>query len=754
MTRPDRRLARSQDQARDTRPGPQGTLPVGQEKSPGLAASAAIEHLSSARDRTPGFPNTDSLPEPGFDAGADTAIRVRGAPAGQPGLSEAAGIFRHAGPAPFNRIERAPMSVLREYVATGRMSEARMLDIAGGQLGIERVSLDLVPPDPAFDHLLAPQFCLKHALVPWRRDDDTIVVATARPELVPNLGALLPRELGPVRAVLAPCGMIQGHIARRHRSHLARAMASRVPESESFRAFAPTLRRALIAVSAASATIACMLLWPGAMLGLLYLCAVISLSAAIGLKTASAIAQLHHEYRLAKAASDDSAAPPALPLTDLPVISVLVPLFRERRIAETLVRRLEQIDYPRGRLDVLLVLEEEDRLTAAALRDAKLPPWMRVITVPDGKPRTKPRAMNYALDFCRGDIVGIYDAEDAPDPEQLLSVAAHFATAADDLACLQGALDYYNPRQNWLARCFTIEYNTWFRLLLPGMARLGFGIPLGGTTLFVRRDVLEAVGGWDAHNVTEDADLGFRLSRHGWRTEVIATTTREEANCRPLAWIRQRSRWIKGYMVTYIVHMRRPLHMLRQIGLRRFLGFQIHFLSVVSLVLFWPVVMSCWVLLLGLPHPMTPYLSAQALGGFTLLFLGFEALNLSFGLIATRRAEHRHLWPWVPTMILYFPLVFLAACKASYELLVAPFYWDKTQHGLSLRGGLANGTNDAAAAPEIAAPNRSGADSRAAAAHIPAAHERSDVTIGAGDYSTGETAPESSLSRVTKALEM
>ena len=185
--------------------------------------------------------------------------------------------------------------------------------------------------------------------------------------------------------------------------------------------------------------------------------------------------------------------------------------------------------------------------------------------------------MNYALDFCRGTIIGVWDAEDAPEPDQIEKVAARFNEAAPNVVCLQGMLDYYNARQNWISRCFTIEYATWWRVVLPGMARLGFVIPLGGTTLFFRRKALEKLGRWDAHNVTEDADLGVRLARHGYVTELIPTVTYEEANCRPWRWVRQRSRWLKGFMITYIVHMRDPAQLLRDLGFKRFMGLQMIF---------------------------------------------------------------------------------------------------------------------------------------------------------------------------------
>ena len=214
-----------------------------------------------------------------------------------------------------------------------------------------------------------------------------------------------------------------------------------------------------------------------------------------------------------------------------------------------------------------------------------------------------------------------------------------------------------------MSRCFTIEYATWWRLILPGIARLGLVIPLGGTTLFFRRDILEKLGGWDAHNVTEDADLGVRLARHGYRTELLPTVTHEEANCRPWRWVRQRSRWLKGFMITYFVHMRHPRQLLRELGWKRVMGLQVIFLATFS------------------QFAAAPFLWSGAVWVMTVLFICAEALSLILGLAAVSGRAHRHLLPWVPTMPFYFPLGALAAYKALHEMIAQPFFWDKTQHG-------------------------------------------------------------------------
>ena len=368
----------------------------------------------------------------------------------------------------------------------------------------------------------------------------------------------------------------------------------------------------------------------------------------------------------------------------LPKISIMVPLFKECAMMSHLVTHLRQLDYPKNLLQVILVMERDDITTAKTLAGVKLPPWITSISVPSGSIKTKPRALNYALDHCRGSIIGVYDAEDAPEPGQLRKVARHFAESDEKLACVQGTLDFYNSRSNWLSRCFTIEYATWFRIVLPGLARLKLPVPLGGTTLFFRRHILEELGAWDAHNVTEDADIGIRLTRFGYHTELLPTVTLEEANCRGWPWVRQRSRWLKGYAVTWAVHMRAPKTLLRDLGLWQFFGVQLLFAGTLSQFLLAPVLWTFWLAFLALPHPLTGFMPSWAfytLGG---IYLMSEVINIIVGMLACNQAKHRHLLKWVPSLHFYFPLGSMAAYKGFLELLYKPFYWDKTAHGLSL----------------------------------------------------------------------
>jgi glycosyltransferase involved in cell wall biosynthesis len=258
---------------------------------------------------------------------------------------------------------------------------------------------------------------------------------------------------------------------------------------------------------------------------------------------------------------------------ELPVYSVLVPLYREAGVLPDLVRALQGLHYPRSKMEVLLVLEASDLDTQAALLRLALPPCFRTVLVPEGPPYTKPKALNYALHLARGEYVVVYDAEDRPHPGQLIRALDAFSASPPRTGCVQARLNIYNPHDSWLTRQLTVEYSALFDAVLPALTRLGLPVPLGGTSNHFRRETLIAVGGWDPFNVTEDADLGFRLARAGWRTTVLAATTWEEAPRSFHSWFRQRTRWLKGWMQTYLVHTRRPFRLVADLGLRGALGF-------------------------------------------------------------------------------------------------------------------------------------------------------------------------------------
>lgn len=556
-------------------------------------------------------------------------------------------------------------------LSRGWIGETTLLAAMSEQWGAEIVDLAQHPADVRLLDLAGLQTCVANRVLPWRRLGGATVVVTARPEDFATVMHALPATLGPTVMALAPEGAIVEALQRLRQTALIRRAETQVGLSNSCRTFRPDLRATLgLVLAVAILAIAV----PGALFWTLFGWAVITLVATSMMKLAALIAVLTRHP-----------APPGLPTSglgeDLPHVSVMVPLLREDDIASRLVARIKRLRYPRELLDVVLVVEDDDRLTRDTLANTPLPHWIRVVKVPKGPIRTKPRALNYALNFCRGTIIGVYDAEDAPDPDQILTVARRFRVASPDVACLQGILDFYGARRNWLTRAFAIEYAGWFRVVLPGLARLGLVVPLGGTTLFFRREILERLGGWDAHNVTEDADLGLRLARRGYRTELIASVTEEEPNARIPAWIRQRSRWIKGYAMTWAVHMRNPLQLLRDLGPWRFLGVQVLFLGSLSQSLLAPILWSFWGLALGLGHPVASALPTGLLAALSLLFVGSEIINLAIGFRATRARSLRHLRIWLPSLFAYYPLATLAAFKAAQEIITRPFYWDKTEHG-------------------------------------------------------------------------
>ena len=562
--------------------------------------------------------------------------------------------------------------------AEGLVSERDLLNAHAARHRTLQLDEREVEATRVFDSDIDPRRMIKHGFAPLQDSRGRPMVATADVENLRRITPDLPLELAGAPRVLAPREAIQERIASHYRTGLTQAAQERVPEVESCRTWGQRINRRLATTLTGLAALAGVTVaFPVAVFTVFMIWAVFTLVVSAGMKTAAFVASHANEPPSEMRAPHRRKDP-------LPKVSILVPLFRETEILHALIARLTRLTYPKCLLDVILVLEEEDDTTLETLAEIDLPPWIRAVVVPDGTPRTKPRAMNYALDFCEGEIIGIFDAEDQPDPDQITVIARRFQEVPPDVVCLQGILDYYNPKQNWLARCFTIEYATWFRVMLPGMARLGFAIPLGGTTLYFRRKVLEELGGWDAHNVTEDADLGFRLARHGYRTEMVHTVTEEEANCRFWPWVKQRSRWLKGYMTTYLVHMRRPLLLYRQLGPWKFLGFQAHFVSALSQFVLAPFLWSFWLVLFGLPHPLQPVVPQAVLVALGSLFLLIEVINVTIHISAVSGPRHKGLMAWAPTMHFYAPLGAIAAYKALYELVLKPFFWDKTAHGLSL----------------------------------------------------------------------
>lgn len=378
--------------------------------------------------------------------------------------------------------------------------------------------------------------------------------------------------------------------------------------------------------------------------------------------------------------------PPPLTDAELPSYSILVPLFRETAVLGQLLAALDRLDYPPEKLDIKLILEETDIPMQRAVAEMPLAAHFDVILVPAGRPQTKPRALNYALQFARGRLLTIFDAEDIPAPNQLRLAAAHFAVAPSEIACLQAELSYYNPDESWLTRQFTIEYATLFGLILPTLSAHHLPLPLGGTSNHFRTNLLREVGAWDPHNVTEDADLGLRLARLGYETGTFNARTLEEAPVRLATWMRQRARWLKGFLVTWLVHMRAPRKLYRQLGPSAFWAAQAMTIGVYASALLHPLCLVGAAALFVLKPGLPPDASAWAIAFSALNLLVFIA-GYAVTMIAGHRAISRlGMSGWlVPilTMPVYWLLISVAAWLALWQFIAAPFHWNKTEHGLS-----------------------------------------------------------------------
>ena len=380
----------------------------------------------------------------------------------------------------------------------------------------------------------------------------------------------------------------------------------------------------------------------------------------------------------------------ALKDADWPLYTILCPLYHEAKVVPQFVQAMLALDYPPEKLLILFLTEEDDAETRNAIRALSLPQHFKILVVPDGKPRTKPRACNYGLMHAQGPFVVIYDAEDIPDPLQLKKAVLTFASHGTDVVCVQAKLNFYNIRQNLLTRWFTAEYSAWFDLILPGLQLAKFSLPLGGTSNHFRAASLRALGAWDAYNVTEDCDLGLRLKRYHMNTIILDSTTHEEANPQLKNWLRQRSRWIKGYMQTYLVHMRDPLEEVQKGRLYDLFSFQIVIGIGIGVMFINPLM---WMLLgiyivfgssvINVYHILFPgpilYMSA-----FCLIFGNFFYVYLY--LLACMKRKLYHLLPWALFIPFYWLLMSIAAIYALFELLVKPHYWQKTVHGLHLKG--------------------------------------------------------------------
>ncbi len=372
---------------------------------------------------------------------------------------------------------------------------------------------------------------------------------------------------------------------------------------------------------------------------------------------------------------------------DLPTYTILCPLYKEAHVLPQFIEAMQKMEWPSHKLEVMLLLEEDDDATISAAKQMLLPKNFRIVVVPDSKPKTKPKACNYGLGMARGEYIVVYDAEDQPDPMQLKQAYYAFKSSSKDVVCLQAKLNYYNPTHNMLTRLFTAEYSLWFDVILPGLQSINTSIPLGGTSNHFRTSDLRELEGWDPFNVTEDCDLGARIFQAGYKTAIIDSTTLEEANSNVKNWFRQRSRWLKGYMQTYLVHMRNPLSFMRRHGIHALI-FQLIVGGRIAFILINPLLWALTLAYFALYSYMGPAIEAIYPGpvfymAVTSLLLGNFTYLYNY-MIGCAKRGHWNLVKYVFLIPIYWLMISYAATIALFQLFFKPHYWEKTIHGLHL----------------------------------------------------------------------
>ncbi|MDE1172946.1 MAG: glycosyltransferase [Parvibaculaceae bacterium] len=417
--------------------------------------------------------------------------------------------------------------------------------------------------------------------------------------------------------------------------------------------------------------------WPGILFLILIFSASLVFLAVAALRLVSIPAGL--KIHAQKKEADTSIAP--IPDDMLPVYTIMVPMFHEARVLPRLIASLEKIDYPKEKLEIFLLFEEEDHETIRVCEQLVLDDRYHQIIIPPSYPQTKPKACNYALPLTSGDLLVVYDAEDDPPPDQIRKAAALFLGSDEKLACLQARLNFFNWHENWLTRQFAIEYGVLYDLLLPALVSADTPIPLGGTSTHFRTSALRTIGAWDPYNVTEDADLGYRFAARGYGCGFFHSTTLEEANCELPNWLRQRTRWLKGWMQTYLVRMRHPVTFCRTVGLRGFIVFQIMMGGLIISSLVHPLFYLILILDSDSTLTLNPGSGLNFYFTFVLLF-GYAA-TIAAGMVAALMRGRVSLLLSCLTTPLCWLLISVAAYRAVLQLITSPFHWEKTTHGLS-----------------------------------------------------------------------
>jgi cellulose synthase/poly-beta-1,6-N-acetylglucosamine synthase-like glycosyltransferase len=564
-------------------------------------------------------------------------------------------------------------------VRRGTLSRLTVAQVLAEQVGVPFVTLAGREPRRELFVGLDPEEALRCRLVPFERTDEgALRVATSE---VPDeaLRARATALFGaPVELVLTTEWDLVQFVLAAGAEHLGKRAAYGLAEQDMDLSALRVLTRpqAVVAALTLAAIIGFGALAPHQLLEV----------AIVGMSLLLAVVVLFRVAVALRGAGEPWVQPSTLlEDADLPTYTILVPLYREAGVVTDLIASLAKLDYPPEKLEALVLVEEDDAETRDALYRARPPSWITIVTVPQEGPSTKPKALNVGLALATGELLVIYDAEDRPEADQLRVAASIFAEADPSLVCVQAALNYHNAHHNLLTRLFALEYSLWFDYVLPGLEALGLPIPLGGTSNHFRTRELRALGGWDPYNVTEDADLGIRAAVRGARIATITSTTWEEATARTGAFIRQRTRWIKGYVQTALVHARHPIRLVRAVGLLQAVAFVLLIAGTPAAFLVVAPLDTLFVATLALPaHALAEVVPSWALAvGFVDLVVG-NGLVVYLSIVAVfRRRQWSLVWAALLTPA-YWVLHSLAAYRALVQLVTRPHYWDKTEHGVAL----------------------------------------------------------------------
>lgn len=580
--------------------------------------------------------------------------------------------------------ERTGAHIDQVLISQGLLDSESLLLAEAQSWGIHPIDLAAVKFDEELVRRFSGQTYVAENWLPIRRNDaGTVFVATAR-GVAPDRVARIRELLGgaEVQMVATTSWDIKNACLRLFRSEIADEAANELWRQNPMMSARITFSRSqkVLGVVVGLPLLAAAVLWPvETAIGALTVTSLVFLA---GTSFKFIVAMRGARYDVVERIT--AAQVNALVERDLPRYTVLVPVFREANIVGQLIRNLGGLDYPTEKLEVLILIEEEDNETRDAVLVSNPPPNFRIVTIPEGQPQTKPRACNVGLYFATGDFLVIYDAEDTPDLDQLKKAVVAFRRGGDETVCMQASLNYFNARENALTRMFTLEYSYWFDYMLAGLDLGDLPIPLGGTSNHFRTSALIELGGWDPYNVTEDADLGIRASALGYRVGVINSTTMEEANISIPNFIRQRSRWIKGYMQTTLVHARQPVALVRQIGLRRFVSFVLliagtpaTFLGVIPFYII-------TVFTVALPVDALAELFPVWLLWLTLLnFVIGNVIMIYLSMMGPYKHGTFHLVLWALLNPVYWLLHSIAAYKGLWQLITKPHFWEKTEHGLT-----------------------------------------------------------------------